>query len=297
MGSEQIALKQGIVEAWAKVNLGLWVGPRHANGLHPVRSVMQTVCLGDILQIQAIEGEPSAVVWETSHPQLQWTPQNIVFRTVQWLRQHRRLPRLRITLTKRIPLGAGLAGGSADAAAVVRWVLNQQQYQGPDWLQTVSDLGQDIPFLLVGGTADVSGYGAIVRPLPPLKEGAVVLTNPGFEVSTAAVYAAFDQLQHPNPSLTDWDFEALIATVASGHVPTELPNSLENAAFAVAPPLRAFRDRLQSVAIGSRWYLSGSGATYYTVGPDREWAEWLAERLRLNGIPWVEVTRWRTPYS
>ena len=137
---------------------------------------------------------------------------------------------------KRIPHGGGLGGGSADAAAVLRWA-------GFDDLTAASRLGADIPFCLVGGRARVRGIGEIVEPMgfEPLE---VTLVIPPLTISTPAVYRAWDELGGPT---------------AHG------PNDLEPAALHVEPALRAWRDRIEA-ACGIEPVLAGSGATWFVPG-------------------------------
>ena len=141
-----------------------------------------------------------------------------------------------VALTKRIPAGAGLGGGSADAAAVFRWA-------GCGDLALAASVGADVPFCLVGGRARVTGIGEEVAPLPfePLT---VTLLTPPLLVSTPAVYAMWDSLGGPR---------------ADG------PNDLEPAALALMPELAAYRDRLGQIT-GKTPVLAGSGGTWFVEG-------------------------------
>jgi 4-diphosphocytidyl-2-C-methyl-D-erythritol kinase len=141
-----------------------------------------------------------------------------------------------VTVDKQIPSGAGLGGGSADAAAVLRWA-------GVTDLGLAASIGADVPFCLVGGRARVRGIGEQVDPLPfePL---VLTLLTPPVRCSTPAVYAAWDDLGGPT---------------ADG------PNDLEPAALAVAPELAAWRDRLGE-ATGRTPVLAGSGSTWFVDG-------------------------------
>ena len=141
-----------------------------------------------------------------------------------------------VRLEKRIPIGAGLGGGSADAAAVLRWA-------GCSDLSVAAGWGADVPFCLVGGRARVTGVGEEVAPLPPV-EAVFTLLTPPLHVSSADVYAAWDRLGGP--------------TGANG-------NDLEPAALAVEPRLASFRDELGSVS-GQAPRLAGSGSTWFVEG-------------------------------
>ena len=144
--------------------------------------------------------------------------------------------RAHVTLLKRIPPGGGLGGGSADAAAVLRWA-------GCDDLAVAASLGADVPFCLVGGRARVTGIGEVLSPLPDVDRVFTLLTPP-FGVSTPAVYRAWDSLGGPR---------------ADG------PNDLEPAALVVEPRLAEWRDRLGD-ATGVTPVLAGSGSTWFVEG-------------------------------
>ena len=141
-----------------------------------------------------------------------------------------------VRLEKRIPVAAGLGGGSADAAAVLRWA-------GCDDLLLAASLGADVPFCLVGGRARVTGIGEIVEPLP-FEAREFTLLTPPLPVDTSAVYRRWDELGGPT---------------ADG------PNDLEPAALAVAPGLAVWRDRLGD-ATGQTPQLAGSGSTWFVAG-------------------------------
>ena len=141
-----------------------------------------------------------------------------------------------VTLTKRIPAGAGLGGGSADAAAVLRWA-------GCADVAIAASLGADVPFCVQGGRAHVTGIGDVVEPLPPIDRTFTLLTPP-FGVETAAVYRVWDELGAPT---------------------AEGPNDLEPAALVVEPRLIDYRDRLAE-ATGMTPVLAGSGSTWFVEG-------------------------------
>jgi 4-diphosphocytidyl-2-C-methyl-D-erythritol kinase len=141
-----------------------------------------------------------------------------------------------VRLRKNIPVGGGLGGGSADAAAVLRWA-------GVGDLAVAASLGADVPFCLVGGRARVGGIGEVVEPLAFESRSFTLLTPPLF-VSTPAVYRAWDELGGP---------------VGDG------PNDLEAAALVVEPTLAVWRDRLGE-ATGQTPVLAGSGSTWFVEG-------------------------------
>ena len=142
----------------------------------------------------------------------------------------------RVRVVKRIPPGAGLGGGSADAAAVLRWA-------GVDDVELAGRLGADVPFCLRGGRARVTGVGEVLEPLP-FESRSYTLLVPPFGCSTVAVYRAWDELGGP-------------------HGPGA--NDLEQAALHIEPRLAEWRDRLREVS-GHEPCLAGSGSTWFVEG-------------------------------
>lgn len=149
-----------------------------------------------------------------------------------------------VKLVKCIPAGGGLGGGSADAAAVLRWAADAEGSRGLD-LSLAAGLGADVPFCVVGGRARVRGIGELIQPLP-LEKRSFTLLMPPFGVSTARVYAVWDQMGGPT---------------ADG------PNDLEPAALQVEPRLAAWRDAFGDAA-GLQPCLAGSGSTWYVEADD-----------------------------
>jgi 4-diphosphocytidyl-2-C-methyl-D-erythritol kinase len=221
--------------ARAKLTRTLRVLGRRADGYHTISSEMVTLDFADELEFAPGQGLEivDAIEWIGVNP-IQLTSvigpgRNLVERAL--LRVGRESC---IRLTKRVPPGAGLGGGSADAAAVLRWA-------GEDDLEKAARLGADVPFCLRGGHAMVGGIGDILDPLPMI-EVSFVLLIPAFAVSTAAVYAAFDDLGRAGEG--------------------DGPNDLELAALAVEPRLALYRDLIRE-ASPIRPQLAGSGASWF----------------------------------
>lgn len=217
-----------LVRAPAKLTVALRVTGVRSDGYHLIDAEMVTLDLADELELS--DGDGLEVVGATGLP-VPADDDNLVRRA---LRAVGRTAHVR--LTKRIPAGAGLGGGSADAAAVLRWA-------GCTDPAVAASLGADVPFCVVGGRARVTGIGEVVRPLPPV-ERTYTLVVPPFGVPTAEVYRAWDRLGGPH---------------ADG------PNDLEPAALAVAPELAEWRDRL-AAATGTRPALAGSGSAWFVPG-------------------------------
>ena len=218
-----------IVAAPAKLTVSLRVTGVRADGYHLVDAEMVTVDLADELAIDP-EGDGLEVVGATGLP-VPADEDNLVRRALRLVGRT-----AHVRLTKRIPAGAGLGGGSADAAAVLRWA-------GFDDAERAAGLGADVAFCVRGGRARVTGIGEVLHPLPPIDRTFTLLTPP-FGCSTPAVYRAWDDLGGPT---------------GAG------PNDLEPAALAVEPRLAAWRDRLAE-ATGVDPVLAGSGSTWFVPG-------------------------------
>ncbi len=210
----------------AKLTLSLRVLGVRPDGFHLIESEMVSLDLAD--ELEFTEGDGLEVVGNGAVPA---DDSNLVRRALQAAGRT-----AHVRLHKRIPMGAGLGGGSADAAAVLRWA-------GVTDLTLAASLGADVPFCLIGGRAKVSGVGEVVDPLP-FEDGEFTLVTPPFAVSTPAVYHAWDELGGPR---------------ADG------PNDLEPAALAVEPRLVEWRDRLAAIT-GATPVLAGSGATWFVAG-------------------------------
>lgn len=211
----------------AKLTLSLRVTGRRHDGFHLLDAEMVTVDLADELEfgdgdgLELLPGLGAGAIDDT----------NLVRRALAAVGRA-----AHVRLRKRIPAGAGLGGGSADAAAVLRWA-------GVADPGVAASLGADVAFCVVGGRARVTGIGEVVDPLA-FEDRAFTLLMPPLEVSTPAVYRAWDDM---------------------GGQTTGGGNDLEPAALAVEPRLAAWRDRLKELT-GQEPRLAGSGATWFVEG-------------------------------
>ncbi len=267
-----------VIACYAKLNLTLEVLGKRADGYHEVRSVMQTIGLADRLEVTAAD----ELVFTCDDPALA-TPANLVYRAACLLQAAcgaRAGADLR--LVKRIPVAAGLGGGSSDAAGAIaalnrlwglRLSLAEQQ-------RLAARLGSDVPFFLTGGTALATGRGERITPLPPLPQHWAVLVFPPGSLSTAAVYNAVI------PS----DFTSGVATadtVAAAQRGALLPqsrwrNALARPARALAARIAAAQDALRQAG-AEHAHLSGSGPTVFAVCQEAAAARALSARLRGRG--------------
>lgn len=226
------------VLAPAKLTWSLVVTGRRADGYHLLDAEMVTLELCDVLLI-----EPHETGVFLNGPYGAGIPtddRNLVHKALSFVNRQ-----ARVTVTKNIPHGGGLGGGSANAAAILRWA----GCTSPENIRQSAAIGADVPFCVVGGRAQVSGIGEIVQPLD-FVDRQVTLVIPPLQVSTPAVYQAWDELHDRHHT---------------GGAEENLANDLEQAAIHVEPALAVWRDRIRE-ACGVQPTLAGSGATWFVTG-------------------------------
>jgi 4-diphosphocytidyl-2-C-methyl-D-erythritol kinase len=215
----------------AKLTLSLRITGVRPDGFHEIDAEMVTIDLVDELTFADGDGFEFVDESDGAGVAVPVGEANLVRRALRLVDRA-----AAVRLVKRIPAGGGLGGGSADAAAVLRWA-------GVTDLARAAELGADVPFCLVGGRARVTGIGEVVEPLA-FEERTLTLSTPPFGCSTPAVYRRWDELGGPT---------------GAG------PNDLEAAALAVEPRLARWRDRLGD-ATGETPILAGSGSTWFVEG-------------------------------
>ena len=263
----------GTLRAPAKLNLCLYVGPRRDDGLHEIRSLFEPLELADELRIS--EADADEVICEgIEGPDLTAT-------ALAALREHGwDGPRLRIEVIKRIPVAAGLGGGSADAAAVLRLAMGELE-----GLRSIAaGIGADVPSQLQPRPCLVAGAGEVIEPAPPPGEHAVVLVPQAEGLATAAVYAEADRLGSPRG---DAELEAirrrLRDAVDEGGSPLDyrehLVNDLQAAAISLRPGIEEALRALEEAG-AARAMVTGSGPTACGLYPTADQAAAAAAELR-----------------
>ncbi len=262
-----------LVSAPAKINLYLRVLGRRPDGFHELVTVLQALGLSDDLELALRARDPAVapgapdvrLVLEAAPPGVPAGAGNLAARAGAAVLARAGAAGdvgLDVRLWKRIPAGGGLAGGSSDAAAVLRGAnrllgdpLDEAALRG-----LAADLGSDVAFFLVGGSALCTGRGEVVEPLEPPAGCEVTLVMPPFGTSTAAVYAAWagHAVRAPPPDLPR--LRAALADADAAALQALFVNDLQAAARTVEPRLAALQDR-------TRLNLSGSGSTLFGYGP------------------------------
>ncbi len=252
-------MRRYTLQAHAKINLYLKVVGRRPDGYHEIDSVAQTISLHDTLDLETAEG----IYLEVEPKELPADQSNLVWKAAAALLGVQDAPGARILLRKRVPVGAGLGGGSSDAAATLVGLDHLWNLQlGEDRLRVLAGvLGSDVPLFLIGGTVHVRGRGTEVSPLPDLPPRPLVLVHPGVSISTRDVYA---QVQEPlTPHAKTGSIPGL-GNVSPGTLEgwVRLGNDLESIAIGFCPAIREIKERLLRAG-ASAAAMTGSGSAVF----------------------------------
>ncbi len=271
-------MAEKIIEtAYAKINLGLRIIGKRSDGYHEVSMIMQSVGLSD----EVIITEGNGVEISTNIEGLSCGKDNLAYKAAALLAERYNIvPNVHIILNKKIFMAAGLAGGSSDAAAVLRglnryWNLNLYD----DRLEALAaELGSDVPFCINGGSAIAKGRGEIILPLPDMPENYVVLAKPkNLDVSTAWVYKNYNpQRVVNNPGI--WQIAEKITCGAKAMMPY-MGNALETVTIPAHPEIALIKTAM--LKAGAYFaMMSGSGPTVFAFADNKEIAEKIVEALK-----------------
>jgi len=271
-----------VERAYAKINLTLDVLGKRLDGYHEIDMVMQTVELSDVVWVS--ERMEDTIQIDSTSSQMPLDERNLAHVAAREFFKYAGFSRgIQISIDKHIPVAAGLAGGSSDAAAVLRGLnrLFNTGYSLEQLAKLGAAVGSDVPFCVYGGCAIARGRGEnIERCVHDMKAWAVLVRPPVF-VSTVDVYTALGhvdaQLQTGTPSsrvmiqaLQAGDFDAVVRHVG---------NDLRHAAEKMYPEISEYASRMQST-VGQSIFMSGSGPTLYLLAPSQQRAQRLYNALR-----------------
>jgi len=267
----------------AKINLGLDVTGVRPDGYHDVRMVMQTICLSDLIEIRR-EKNPGIRI-RTNLPYLPADSRNLAYRAAQMMMQEFHLPGgIALSIHKRIPVAAGMAGGSTDAAAVL-YGMNRMYGTGLSQnalMERGVKLGADVPFCIMRGTVLAEGIGEVLTRVDPLVPCFIVAAKPAVSVSTKEVYEKLDVegiAEHP-------DIDGLLAALASRDLAAVsgcLGNVLESVTVRSYPRIGEIKDTMTKCgACGT--LMSGSGPSVFGLFPDRGTAVTAERTLRKRNL-------------
>ena len=259
------------VRAPAKINLALDIKGLQADGYHQLETIMQSVSLCDHIYLKKTN---HGIKLTNSVPGLPEDNHNLAYRAAELIfNQYYRNGSIEIHIDKKIPVAAGLAGGSTDAAAVIKGInlLFGLGLDYPQLLELARAIGSDVPFCLKGGTAFAYGRGDQLVQLPDLKKTWLVLVTPPKEVLTAVVYQQYDLIK-PELTIPMEDLKRIIKNGQNIYWNEGWNNVLEPVTAGLIGDITEIKEMLKEMgAIFTM--MSGSGPTVFGVMPDREQAE------------------------
>lgn len=265
------------IKAYAKINLGLDVVRRLENGYHEVRMVMQTVGIYDVLDFQRTAG---GIVITTDSGELPTNEDNLIYKAAKlMIEKYHIIEGVKIHLEKHIPIAAGMAGGSTDAAATLKG-MNRLFDLGctlKDLMELGVNIGADVPYCVMGGTALAEGIGEKLTPLAPAPDCYVLVAKPDINVSTKYVYEHLDAQEirkHPD---IDGMVEAIAEESLQG-ILDRMENVLETVTVSAYPIIQKIKDRMKELgAINS--LMSGSGPTVFGIFVEKDMARRAYDKL------------------
>jgi 4-diphosphocytidyl-2-C-methyl-D-erythritol kinase len=298
-----------LLRANAKINLYLEITGNRADGYHGLVMVMQSIDLCDRLEIYKSGTE--AIRVHCDHPQVPTDATNLAYRAAHLMQQkYPDFGGVEIAIDKQIPIGAGLAGGSADAAAVLvgldrLWELGLTQ---PELWELGSQLGSDVPFCISGGTALATGRGEIISPLPGLAGLNFVICKPrNLSISTVWAYQTFraNNLLATSPVRDHSQSSQMLAAIAISHDPENdssdirigrlLYNDLERVVLPAHPAIAALKSSLQAQEnLGV--LMSGSGSAVFAIAANPSQAQRIADTISTtyNDLDvWLSISQLR----
>lgn len=271
------------VKALAKINLGLDVIRRREDGYHEVCMVMQTIHLYDRLDI--VKNTSGNITMETNLSFLPTNENNLVYKAAKLLCDEFRIKDgIHVNLQKRIPVAAGMAGGSTDAAAVLYGVnkIFDLGLSTQDLMERGVKIGADVPYCIMRGTALAEGIGEKLSPLPPMVKCPVLIAKPGINVSTKFVYENLkldEHIVHP-------DMQQLIADIKERDlikIARDMGNVLESVTIPEYPIIAEIKEHMMTHgAVGSM--MSGSGPTVFGLFDDENTAQAAFEAMKASGL-------------
>ncbi len=266
------------MKAYAKINLGLDVIGKLENGYHEVRMVMQTVGIYDELSFEKTE---SGITVTTDSGELPTNEDNLIYQAAKLMMETYGIQGgIRIHLTKNIPIAAGMAGGSTDAAATMKGMnrLYDLDCTLKELMELGVKIGADVPYCIMGGTALAEGIGEKLTALPAAPDCYLLVAKPDINVSTKYVYNHLDAegiAEHP-------DIDGMVQAIEKGSLQgilNRLGNVLETVTVKAYPVIDTIKNRMKELgAVGS--LMSGSGPTVFGIFLEEAKAQEAYEKIK-----------------
>jgi len=257
------------IKAYAKINLVLNIVDKRSDGYHNVDMIMQTVGLCDIIKVERMF---NSIELSGTGP-LNYDETNLAYKAAKLFFDVTGIQAgAKIHIQKNIPMCAGMAGGSTDAAAVLSLLnlLYGKPLSKKVLAKISSKLGADVPFCILGGTARATGIGEIITPITPLGKKTVVIAKPPISISTPWAYSSlnYSSLKHP-------DTESAVRAIEKGDTEALyelMGNSFEESVFMKYPQIKKIKEKMLS--FGARASLmSGSGSAVFGIFEDNDYAK------------------------
>lgn len=284
------------LKALAKINLGLDVLRRREDGYHEVKMIMQTISLHDDLEIRRIKAPEIQV--KTNLYYLPTNENNLVYKAAKLLMDEFGIKEgVAIQLKKRIPVAAGMAGGSTDGAAVL-WGMNQMYGLGlsrQELMERGVKLGADVPYCVQRGTALAEGIGERLSVLPSMPKCTILIAKPGISVSTKFVYEnlhANDLKPEQHP-----DVDRMIEAMKEKNLDLlceRMGNVLETVTIPVYPVIQEIKEHMMACGAAGAM-MSGSGPTVFGIFHSPVQAKAAMKDLKVNGL--AKQLYLTTPYN
>ena len=271
-----------LIKAYAKINLGLDILGRRPDGYHDVRMIMQTITLHDLVEIE--ETKEPGIRLACDSADLQDDKTNLAYRAATLLLEKYPGKGISIRLSKKIPMAAGRAGGSADAAAVLTGV-NEVLHQGYGKEELMSlgvRIGADVPYCILQKTALAEGIGEKLTVLPDLPGCAVLIGKPAVSVSTKEAYEAFDSETDPLRPDIDGMVRAIHANDLQGMI-AGMGNVFEAGIVRQHPVVGEIRKLMENYG-ARKAMMTGSGPTVFGLFDNEEALLTAESRLRLSAL-------------
>lgn len=271
------------LQAFAKINLGLDVLGKREDGYHEVRMVMQTIRMYDQLDMHK-EEEPG-IRLTTNKSYIPTDESNLVYRAAQLMMDTCKIKEgVRIHLHKVIPVAAGMAGGSSDAAATLVG-MNRLFHCGlsrKKLMELGVRIGADVPYCVLRGTALAEGIGEKLTVLAPMPKCWILIGKPGISVSTKYVYTSLDLNQHTvHP-----DIDGMVEALRSGDlygITDRMGNVLQDVTIPAYPEVETIKEQMKAWGAVNAM-MSGSGPTVFGIFDDEEKAQKACQKLRESGL-------------
>ncbi len=270
-------------QAYAKVNLGLDVTGKREDGYHDVSMVMQTIRLSDTVRVSRLEEDVIRIT--SNDATLPCDERNLVYRAAALIKQEFGIQQgLNVYIGKKIPVAAGMAGGSADCAACLKAcnLLFKLHLSQEALMAYGLRLGADVPYCIVGGTALAQGIGEKITVLPPLPDCHILIAKPPIAVSTGKVYQAFDgegSVVHP-------DICGMVKAIANDNlegVTSRMMNVLAPVTEKMHPEIVVLKDIMRTAGAKNAM-MTGSGPTVFGIFEEETLAEDAKNEIIKSGL-------------